>query len=318
MTVNVSKPRQIAYADQVCNPNLFYNGDFIVWQRGESFTIEGNKSAYTCDGWIVVSEQDGHITCTRDNGLKIHHESASTSNVCRIFEGEYWARLVTKGNIFTVTVQVYSEVTDLYEFALFNGGIYEALTPKVVRVEPGENTLVFTFKITSPPVAPYNFVIMQIWRGVPNSLVTANTLIIRRVKFEMGSTSTLHLDPTVNYAEELRKCQYYYYQSWPDNLSDIAPNIDAMLNYSVQGIATDYNFIAVELPVAIRDARTVSVYDLTGVEGKVSRSNWDGSRTSMDVLIYRTVGNVIGLAVPSADMQKGDMCSLLLKISAEL
>ena len=65
------------------NPNLLINGEFAVWQRGESFTIPRTgygTGKYTADRWRVWANADstgGNITVTKaDDGMHIEADGA--------------------------------------------------------------------------------------------------------------------------------------------------------------------------------------------------------------------------------------------------
>ena len=52
--------------------NAIINGDFVVWQRGTSFTATGsanNDDSYTADRWIVLSDGNDIVDVTRAAGL---------------------------------------------------------------------------------------------------------------------------------------------------------------------------------------------------------------------------------------------------------
>ena len=51
----------------VSAPNLLINGDFQIWQRGNSFT--NVSTGYTADRWKIYSESNVNVSKT-DNGLK--------------------------------------------------------------------------------------------------------------------------------------------------------------------------------------------------------------------------------------------------------
>lgn len=267
------------------NPNLlintYYKKGYLVNQRGQS--IYRQPWDYIVDMLfccVVGEDTSKSEVIVTDIGLQYHLNGASYFHNFWRTENE-----IMRGKIITLSVEVdhivYTLTCDFIQEP-FAGLIYnEVLKRYEVQIVFHKDHLLGGLKLEEGTVSTYG-------RNVPD------------------------------YAETLRKCQYYYYQSWPGSIEDIATNIDAMINYSVRGFVTDYNFIVAELPVAMRNKRTVAVYDLEGREGKVSKANWDGARTSMDVQIYRTVGNGIGLVDPSGTMQKGDMCLLLLKISAEL
>lgn len=293
MTVNTGKPRQIVYADQVCNDNILINTDYrqgvLVNQRGQlQYTAEWWQPAFDmhklCGGMAELLPEG--VRLTKDTNAEYVMLMTRVESY-KIENGKtYCLSMQIDGEIYNTTF-----TTPLTQTQWMN-------TPHVAG-SIGYDTDAGVYNVT-----------YTIYTGDVNPIIQA-------AKLEQGTISTLHLEQT-DYTETLRKCQYYYYQSWPGNLSDITANIDNALNYVVLGTATDINFINVNLPVKMRNPRTVSVYDLSGEEGKVSKSSWDFLRVPVDVIIHRIMEGSIGLSTPNAASQKGDAYVLFLQISAEL
>lgn len=54
------------------NPNLLINGDFQVWQRGESFDLKTNGAyKYTADRWCVATSNEYHIEKSENGGITL-------------------------------------------------------------------------------------------------------------------------------------------------------------------------------------------------------------------------------------------------------
>lgn len=76
--------------DNAANPNLLINGDFQIWQRGESFTVDTTGS-YTADRWFCrAAEGSASITITRTAAgmqfdgsvvLEYHYEAADVDKL---------------------------------------------------------------------------------------------------------------------------------------------------------------------------------------------------------------------------------------------
>ena len=56
--------------------NLLLNGDFRIWQRGESFDIGTSSTAYTADRWVVATNTAVVAVNRVGNGLSISSQSA--------------------------------------------------------------------------------------------------------------------------------------------------------------------------------------------------------------------------------------------------
>ena len=115
--------------------NKIINGDFSVWQRGESFTSSDTNDLYTADRFVAgknVTEGELNITkSTLDNknSLKIKINSPITdlsgsNNVYGIvykFEGQHLYNLALDGKDITISFLFKSNVSGEYSVALRNG-----------------------------------------------------------------------------------------------------------------------------------------------------------------------------------------------------
>jgi len=114
--------------------NKIINGDFSVWQRGESFTSSDTNDLYTADRFVAgknVTEGELNITkSTLDNknSLKIKINSPITdlsgsNNVCGVvykFEGQHLYNLALDGKDITISFLFKSNVSGEYSVALRN------------------------------------------------------------------------------------------------------------------------------------------------------------------------------------------------------
>ena len=190
------------------NPNLLINGDFQVWQKGESF----NAAGYTADRWrnaqsnTAVTKiqhlQEGlcskfaiKLTKTKDNGGNIYLHQALE---------DY--KTILKGKTLTVSF-----------WAIGVGGF-----SGYFGVQIG-NTNGTTFNLTNK-WTKYQYTVKAVdtseetdirRRGVffyslgANQPQTGQGLAITEVKLEYGEAATPFV-PRM-YAEELAMCQRYYY-----------------------------------------------------------------------------------------------------------
>lgn len=190
------------------NPNLLINGDFQVWQKGESF----NAAGYTADRWrnaqtnTAVTKiqhlQEGlcskfaiKLTKTKDNGGNIHlHQTLE----------DY--KTILKGKTLTVSF-----------WAIGVGGFNGYFGVQI------GNTNGTTFNLTNK-WTKYQYTVKGVdtseetdirRRGVffyslgANQPQTGQGLAITEVKLEYGEVATPFV-PRM-YAEELALCQRYFY-----------------------------------------------------------------------------------------------------------
>lgn len=173
------------------NRNLLDNAWFTVNQRGET-------SSYFADRWIRFLPE---LTFTNNNGVAISGTpSSSLQNLGR--QRIEWDRL--KDNIGkSITLSV-----------LINGIIYKA----VGKIETPTSSYKSHVTLEIPSL---NIWFQLLTNGTSPSaaelyLKTFNTdtinVTIKAIKLELGSISTLAMDTAPNYAEELLRCQRYFYR----------------------------------------------------------------------------------------------------------
>lgn len=135
------------------NPNLLINGEFAVWQRGESFTIPRTgygTGKYTADRWRVWANADstgGNITVTKaDDGMHIEADGAGFATY-RFEEAE-----VKKLSGKTVTLSqsvdgvVSSAVRSFPTTGILNVTLPASGTLNWVKLEQGEEATPFVPK----------------------------------------------------------------------------------------------------------------------------------------------------------------------------
>jgi len=93
------------YADlrsNLCNPNLLINGDFKIWQRGESFTGT-NTQQYTADRWWMWT----NATVTKSsNGLLFG--GGVTAKICQSLEDN-----LKVGETYTLSAKINGTISNM-------------------------------------------------------------------------------------------------------------------------------------------------------------------------------------------------------------
>lgn len=156
------------------NPNLLINGDFQVWQRGETVSISNDANRhYTCDRWAVNSVYV--IVSKVVNGLKFDLLNAEVDYIYQAME-----RPLKAGEEYTVSYSL----NDTIKTKTFVGGQY-------FDFDAGNG-------IRYSTVNGYEAIFVQLHKDD----------ILNWVKLEQGSIATPFI-PRL-YAEELALCQRYY------------------------------------------------------------------------------------------------------------
>lgn len=179
------------------NPNLLINGDFQVWQRGESFDIPSTgASTYTADRWVIQTNSQG-VSATKllDGGISVNNSSFDGTylNICQFIELETYKRI--KGKNVAITIKFKNSVSNiilgLRAFPDSSGVVKKFNGDKIVL-----NT---TIPICSTDCTKFMLYLQS---------TQTQKIEIEYVKLELGTVAT-PFTPRI-YAEELAMCERYY------------------------------------------------------------------------------------------------------------
>lgn len=164
----------LPWADNGTNPNILHNWDFRnpINQRGVSGTV--SAVGYFIDRWFKYAAGDIVIT---SNGI-------------------------TCGSTIEQRIEGTGLAGQTATFSIMIGGVVYAKT----MTFPSS-----TGSIASNIDMPMNVIF---WHDTTSMRVRINAppaaLTYQAVKLELGTVSTLHLDPPMDWAVELPKCQWFY------------------------------------------------------------------------------------------------------------
>jgi hypothetical protein len=101
-----------AVAPFVAGKNKFISGDFGIWQRGTSFTLNGSGANYTADRWIVQAANN--LVASQ---VAFDYSSSPASDKLPIsgYSGTYFLRFVRSTS--TGSDYVYQKIEDVHTFA---------------------------------------------------------------------------------------------------------------------------------------------------------------------------------------------------------
>lgn len=186
------------------NPNLLINGDFQVWQRGESFN---NVSAdtYFADRWVFTPEGGAIANISKgSNGEAIINVTTggTTSSVRYYMTDEQVKRLAGKKYTLTIDAEVDNDLTVFV-------GAFNAIsisgnqgTKKTLYANTRQQ-LSWNFEITYGSGTSGHIQAMRF-----NTVGWTGTLKIYGIKLELGEVATPFVPRP--YGEELTLCQRYY------------------------------------------------------------------------------------------------------------
>ena len=210
------------------NPNLLTNGNFDIWQRGESISLdEGIK--YCADRWCAYYS-DRYNTLfekTNDGFFKatVTNVDPSTGKYKIVEIGQLLTEDVVKtfrGKTVTASIK-YRDIktqnpSQIKFFVAFSSNKSDNTTPGATlnRISKNESALdvtnssmyqTFTFTVPeNTNVMSFRFGIAPLKADV-DDLVAGDTMTVEYVKLEVGEQAT----PPVakSYSEELRECQRF-------------------------------------------------------------------------------------------------------------
>lgn len=188
MTVNVSKPRQIAHTDQICNPNLLDNADFrqgkLVNQRGKDhYTTTGG----VIDRWVQAAAPWSTVDIDAD-GIKVTI-SNNTDNYNLIPVTQKFDDFILESDAaYTFTAEI-----------LDSGGVHTwRIGPNNIPIDIDKGIFIKTFTEIDSLDEFY------VWTANKDAHIK-----FARMKLEKGMVSTLHLDLPSNPETELQNCKKY-------------------------------------------------------------------------------------------------------------
>lgn len=202
--------------DNMRNPSWFLNGNFDVWQRGESFSL--SSGGKICDMFTMVPEGGAVIDVTRitannpdDSHILFDFTTAGgTSNFRYYFEKEIYRKFSNK----TFTLAIECEASENVEAMIstfyginsitFTKGRYYTIT-----TERNIYTCTFTIGDLSQNTSVGMIQLLRLSSGKNiNGEDFTGQIKVYRVKMEEGDKFTGF--NITNYDDELKKCQRYF------------------------------------------------------------------------------------------------------------
>ena len=246
------------FAEQlISNPNLLDNPWFTVNQRGQNSYSSGSTSAYSVDRWKVRNV----TAAISSDGITISKDGTE--------EGTFWgyfSQYFLKSDIKSLLGKKVTISLDVSALSVTQG---KAIVFCCNATSSNNNSNIIDgtaagYEITSTGIVQHTFEMpttltnnyLAICIGFYSDGVEAQigSMTIRSVKLEVGEVSTLDMDVAPNYAEELLKCQRYYYRIGDNgyNMIGYGPTHDGFLSFMTFS------------PVPMRDTPTISLDNANG------------------------------------------------------
>lgn len=184
------------------NPNLLINGDFQVWNNGESFVVS-NKYIDIADKWVV---NDGTINKTTLNG-KSAIKITKSANDKEINLQQYVENIHSlKGNTLTVSWKSHTDTDTDITLLMFSYKSDNSVETFYTGVEKYTSGLIekhkVTFKIPDTIDDTCETLCIRILRR--SSATSEHNIIVSNVKLEIGEQVTPFVPK--KYSEELLAC----------------------------------------------------------------------------------------------------------------
>ncbi len=212
------------------NPNLLINPDFKINQRGQTSYSENNK--YTVDRWAISSSTGLTVTPQQGGGLQL--SSTGTGYVLQYIEDTI--------SLLGKTITMSCELGD--------GTILKASGTLPSSASTSFTTFFVTESVNGLRLGLNYYSNLQVI-GIVLALEPNTSATVKWIKLEMGSVATTFVTPVI--AEELVKCQRYYYRLRSNG---------ANIYLGTGSFATPSNnkacIVPFKFPVTMRQAPTVT------------------------------------------------------------
>lgn len=247
---------------QISNPNLLINGDFQIWQRGESFDASTFNLKYTVDRWYIynVGAVGGSVNRI-SNGLKLSATSIPSGFIALLQPLES----IKENETYTASIKIKSiRGNAVFCTQKWSGVGAFSLINSVVINSPGE----YSFTFNTKDINGAKLSVCLASDGVNGEF----NVECEYMKLELGDRRTTHMPR--HYAEELSMCQRYYEvkkdirtRSYAYNANSlffqteivekrITPTITVSSDTTIKGVGlqeiTGYTFSTVGAPTYVR------------------------------------------------------------------
>lgn len=200
--------------------NLLKNGDFSIWQRGESFNLSATTKdhsvvRYTADRWkfanFVFNKADNDFIITRTkDGLNVKSANGAKYGFFA-FSQPIESNEYLKGKTVTLSFEIETK----YDLPKTHVYIDSADTPfscSYGTYKAGKTIMTRTFKM---PASSSGSVDIQLIRC--DYLTGPIDFTIKWAKLEIGDVATPFIPKA--YVDELSECMYYYQRVFPTEVA---------------------------------------------------------------------------------------------------
>ena len=273
--------RKYLFSDEIANPNLLINGDFQVWQRGESFT-DTKRGQYSADRWMCTTAGHKITRLYSNSGIKIEITNTTVNSTNSIYlRQKVVSEEFKKFNNKTITLSFKARTDGTYGRI----EIYDRKSGKNVCVQdmsftPGGNKVysaTFDFNYTgTSDYLEFSFICADN-KG-------ATYLEVEYAKLELGSVATSFTPRP--YAEELVLCQRYYQRFY---VPQIVVPMDSNFDSRIPLIPDSTHIMRIKKPTAIL------ITDVYAHDCSSASTTWKLADKGVSILMSRDGDNSLWL-----------------------
>jgi len=289
--VGIQGPQGPQGSAGITDDNLLINQDFSVWQENTTFNNPGIY-VYTADGYYIETNAGGGTLPTINVKKNTSEQETEFEQCCELeitnvgSSFNYWRfnqrvegckKYAGKTLIGSWRIKASTSITGNFKVWVYDGITYTPTT--VTSLNTSWQTLTNSIGIdNSPTELRMGFSL----NGVPS---TTCSIYLQFIKLEIGSDAT-SLIPRKT-ADELRLCQRYYQKSYAQGtFPGAVTNNGAIEDYTSNVNNSDHTERkVVKLPVVMKAAPTVTLYDVAGNSGKITMAAGDNINGTVDRIV---------------------------------
>lgn len=279
----VSHPNGMLFGQPPARRNPVINGQFDIWQRGTSFTIANNASAYTADRWMVANNGTG-VSATvakvsAPTGFRGQYALNVTAtgvaagtfvSIFQRFESQMIAYLDSQACTLSFDLNASTSagaVTGcvyIYGNTALDNGTWSV--PMVLAlgftVPVGSGKVVVP--LTAAQTAGFKLGAQIQVVCIQSSAAGNPNVTLGSVQLELGTVAQPFEKYTLG--AELALCQRYFQKTYNMAVAPGTAESGAIVQLSPSGSCN----VFMAFPVRMRSAPTITTYDASGAAGKVS------------------------------------------------
>ena len=278
------------------NDNILINQDFSIWQENTTFTNPADDD-YTADGYYI-NKANGAGTASSVNVKKntsVHEDAFGQSmeleitNVGSGGAGRIWEQRQKfedykkyRGKTLSLAVRYKASAAITLPGRIW---IYDGVgSPSQSITSIGTDWVTTTIEISVDSGATQLFVSFSLCGGAATEISTTGSIYIQWMKLELSSVATPLIPRKTG--EELALCQRYYQKSYAQGVFAGTTTLNGMEYFLIQNVNDADHVIhrSVRLPVIMKAAPTVTLYDAVGNSGRITMAAGDN--------IVGTVANI--------------------------